>query len=100
MPLPQAAPEDFRLRPPAEPHSCHATGCKKAVRPALLMCLPHWRMVPKDIQKLVWKNYRPGQEVDKRPTREYLEVMKRAIRAVEEAEGFCALPRRATLGSN
>lgn len=40
-------------------------------------------MVPKEIQRAIWKHYRPGQEVDKRPTKEYLAVMKLAIEAVE-----------------
>jgi hypothetical protein len=60
--------------------------CEKEVPPKLLMCLTHWRMVPRRLQRLVWKHYRPGQEIDKRPTREYLDVMKRAIRAVSMVE--------------
>lgn len=54
--------------------------------PKLLFCLKHWRMTPKKIQLLIWRHYRPGQEIDKRPTREYLEVQQMAVRAVEEAE--------------
>jgi hypothetical protein len=68
------------------PHRCHAVRCEKEVPPKLLMCLTHWRMVPRRLQRLVWKHYRPGQEIDKRPTREYLDVMKRAIRAVSMVE--------------
>lgn len=64
------------------PHLCHAKNCTIAVPPRLLMCIRHWRMVPLDIQRLVWKHYRPGQEIDKRPTREYLAVMQQAIDAV------------------
>ena len=48
------------------------------------MCLVHWRQVPKDIQVAVWAHYRPGQEVDKKPSRAYLEMMRRAVRAVEK----------------
>ncbi len=63
-------------------HTCHAIDCRTPVPPRLLMCLKHWRMVPRDLQRLVWRHYRPGQEMDKRPTAEYLTVMKRAIDAV------------------
>jgi hypothetical protein len=69
-------------------HLCHAYMCDREVPPKLLMCLKHWRMVPQDIQRLVWRYYRPGQEIDKRPTAKYLEVMAMAITAVREKEGL------------
>lgn len=68
-------------------HLCHAKGCGLPVPPKLLMCRRHWYMVPDHLRSLVWRHYRPGQEIDKRPTREYLEVMKQAIDAVAHAEG-------------
>lgn len=68
-------------------HLCHAIGCAIAVPPRLLMCARHWRMVPADIQRRVWTNYRPGQEVDKRPSKEYLAVMQEAINEVQRLEG-------------
>ena len=73
-------------------HICHATGCGKPVPPKLLFCLKHWRLTPKKIQLLVWRHYRPGQEIDKRPTLAYLDVMKQAIQAVEVAEGRATPP--------
>jgi hypothetical protein len=69
-----------------KPHTCHAYGCSRVVAPALLMCGRHWRMVPAALQREVWRHYRPGQEVDKRPSRVYIDVMKRAIAAVAAAE--------------
>lgn len=69
-------------------HLCHARGCGVPIPPHLLMCLRHWRMVPIDIQRRVWKHYRKGQEIDKRPSPEYLEVMKEAIGAVAKREGL------------
>lgn len=50
------------------------------------MCSPHWRKVPKELQKAVWANYVPGQEVLKRPTPEYVKVARMAIAAVAEKE--------------
>lgn len=67
-------------------HRCHARGCIKAVPPKLLMCLRHWRMVPRDVQARIWATYRPGQEIDKNPTDEYLTVMDQAIEAVAQKE--------------
>jgi hypothetical protein len=67
-------------------HMCHARRCGRVVLPRLLMCLRHWRMLPRDLQREVWRAYRPGQEVDKRPSAEYLDVMKRAVDAVARIE--------------
>ena len=39
-------------------HVCHAEGCDTPVPPKLLMCLKHWRRVPKQLQAAVWNNYR------------------------------------------
>lgn len=74
-------------------HFCHAHGCPTIVPPRLLMCLKHWRMVPRDTQRLIWKYYRPGQEVDKRPSPEYLLVMKVAIEQVYQKEMSLQLDR-------
>ncbi len=55
-------------------HLCHANNCIKEVPPKMFMCLKHWKMVPKNVQADIWKNYRRGQEIDKRPTKRYLYV--------------------------
>lgn len=68
-------------------HMCHAKGCKKPIPPKLLFCLRHWRMVPADLQKAVWATYRKGQEIDKKPSQEYLEIARAAIDAVATKEG-------------
>jgi hypothetical protein len=73
-------------------HRCHAHGCVKSVPPRLLMCLSHWRMVPPELQRLVWKHYRPGQEIDKLPSEKYLMVQRAAVWAVFVAEGGCQWP--------
>ena len=76
-------------------HCCHAYACPVVVPAKMLMCLKHWRMVPQSTQRLVWKHYRPGQEVDKRPSKEYLEVTALAIRQVREKEQKIAAMRTA-----
>lgn len=67
-------------------HLCHAKGCEKEVPPARLMCLAHWRMVPRPLQNRVWATYCPGQEIRKDPSAEYLEAMNAAINAVAARE--------------
>ena len=68
-------------------HPCHAEGCEVEVPPRMLMCIKHWRMVPRPLQALVWRHYVPGQEIRKDPTREYLEVQKQAVEIVARLEG-------------
>lgn len=67
-------------------HTCHARECDRTVPPKMLMCLRHWRMVPRRLQTLIWARYVPGQEITKTPTAAYLEVMKQAIDAVADRE--------------
>jgi hypothetical protein len=67
-------------------HLCHARNCGAPVRPELFMCRTHWMMVPADLRRLIWRHYRRGQEVDKNPSMEYLEVAKKAQDAVQRRE--------------
>lgn len=67
-------------------HRCHAIGCDVEVPPALLMCKPHWLMLPKALRRAVWGSYRAGQEQRKDPSDEYLAAAGAAIRAVAEIE--------------
>ena len=55
-------------------HLCHAVSCKRSIPPKLLFCLPHWQMVPRELQRLIWAFYKAGQEVRKDPTPGYLIV--------------------------
>lgn len=71
-------------------HFCHARNCKTSVRPSLFMCRKHWYMVPKDLRDAIWENYRPGQEITKDPSDEYVTVSRAAIEAVAQREGLSA----------
>lgn len=51
------------------------------------MCAPHWRMVPKPLQRALWAAYKPGQERRMDPTPEYLRAAAACVRSVAEAEG-------------
>lgn len=67
-------------------HRCHALNCERPVEARFLMCPPHWRMVPLELQRRVWATYVPGQEVRKDPTAAYLEAAAAAIQAVAGKE--------------
>jgi len=68
-------------------HRCHAEGCTVPTPPRMLMCSVHWAIVPKAMQGAVWDHYRPGQEVDKRPSQEWHEAADAAIAFVAAKEG-------------
>lgn len=68
-------------------HHCHAIGCTTTCVPERLMCLRHWRMVPKDLQREVWRTYRVGQCDDKAPSEEWHAAADAAIVAVAIKEG-------------
>jgi hypothetical protein len=73
-------------------HACHAEGCEEEIPPRMHMCLRHWRMVPEIVRQLVWKHYRPGQEIDKQPSTEYLATIFVSISCVAFRESR-ELPR-------
>lgn len=56
-------------------HTCHWTGCATPVPPKLWGCRKHWFILPKRLRDEVWRTYRPGQEITKDPSREYVEVV-------------------------
>jgi hypothetical protein len=68
-------------------HTCHAIACKLPVPPERLMCLRHWRRVPKELQRAVWRTYRVGQCDDLSPSSAYCDAGQAAVRAVAQAEG-------------
>jgi hypothetical protein len=77
------------------PHTCHAERCPVEVSAAMFMCKPHWAMVPPPLREAIKATYRPGQEIDKAPSEEYLAVARAAIAEVahKEARGGRRTPR-------
>lgn len=55
-------------------HHCHWPGCNAQVKPAVWGCKKHWYMLPADLRQRIWKDYRPGQEQTKTPSRDYVET--------------------------
>lgn len=68
-------------------HLCHAEACEAPVPPRLFMCRRHWYSVPKVMRDAIWASYTPGQEINKNPSREYLEAAHAAVEAVAAKEG-------------
>lgn len=60
-------------------HHCHARRCEARVPPEMLMCRYHWLMVPKKLQRAVWKHYRVGQCDDKNPSEAWFKAADAAI---------------------
>jgi hypothetical protein len=59
-------------------HGCHWPGCDRKVSPAFWGCIQHWRRLPLDIQRAIWRSFQPGQEKSKTPSREYVEAARAA----------------------
>lgn len=53
-------------------HTCHWKGCGKIVPASLWGCARHWYMLPVALREEIRRTYRPGQEIDKRPSAEYI----------------------------
>lgn len=53
-------------------HTCHWPGCPREVPPSMWGCREHWYKLPKPLRDGIWKYYRPGQEVTKTPSEEYI----------------------------
>ena len=60
-------------------HKCFADGCQAQVRADRMMCFKHWRMVPPDIQRQIWRHWQKDR-------REHLKWAARAFYAVAVAE--------------
>lgn len=58
-------------------HTCHWPGCTTVVKPAMWGCSRHWFSLPKRMRDLIWLTYRPGQEVSKTPSAEYLDAVQK-----------------------
>jgi hypothetical protein len=59
-------------------HTCHAPGCTLQVPARMFACRTHWFALPQKIRNAIWREYRDGQEVDKKPSLRYLAVQQLA----------------------
>lgn len=57
-------------------HGCHWPGCTKQCKPAAWGCYEHWMKLPKYLRDKIWATFRPGQETNWTPSREYVKVAR------------------------
>jgi len=65
-------------------HKCHCPHCTRSVAPKFFGCGQCWFALPKAMRDSIWASYRPGQEVSKDPSPEYLEVARKAVEYLRE----------------
>lgn len=78
-------------------HTCHAPDCKRPVPPRIFACKEHWFALSQNLRDAIWREYRNGQERDKRPSLRYLAVQQLAcahlaFRPNDEGAARRALP--------
>lgn len=59
-------------------HLCHWPSCRVTVPPRLWGCRAHWYALPAAIRRDILRAYRPGQEIDKNPSAEYMAAARAA----------------------
>lgn len=71
-------------------HACAAEACDKQIAAHLLMCLPHWRMVPNALQRQVRRAFKAWSYAPLEGSialrNEYRAAVRDAITAVREKE--------------
>lgn len=73
---------------------CAARYCESTVmNKGQLMCIRHWKMLPRPLQKDIYKWYRKGAEQECHPLTEYMALVNRAIKHVFELEKARGLAR-------
>lgn len=60
-------------------HTCHAHGCNVVVPAKMFACKRHWYALSEEMRAAIWREYRNGQEIDKKPSLRYLAVQRLAV---------------------
>lgn len=67
-------------------HHCHWPGCSVQVPPAMWGCRMHWFRLPIIIRHGIWETFRPGQETNLTPSREYIKAAQAAQNWIKQYE--------------
>ncbi len=67
-------------------HHCHWPGCNRRVPPAMWGCRQHWYRLPAELRAKIWRTFRPGQEMSKTPSREYVAAAREVREWIEQSE--------------
>jgi hypothetical protein len=57
-------------------HTCHWHGCTREVPPKMWGCSQHWFQLPYRLRTRIWATYKPGQEISKTPSAEYVQAAR------------------------
>ncbi len=60
-------------------HECPAPRCDKMVIDDLLTCNPHWRIIPADLRRAIWRN----RSMYGAQSTGHIKAMNRAVRWLE-----------------
>lgn len=50
-------------------------------------CREHWFALPAHLRRAIWRAYRPGEEIDQKPSAEYLTVARSVQDWIREHHG-------------
>ena len=67
-------------------HTCHHPTCSRVTDPKMLACRTHWFLLPQELRIAIWRTYRPGQEEDKQPSQEYMDVLAQVMQYWRDRE--------------
>ncbi len=68
-------------------HPCRIPTCPRLAKDGQLMCWPHWRRVPRALNRAIFETYRNG------PRAAYIENVDEAVRIIQAKEAAEAAGR-------
>ena len=83
LPTAISVPAEDMIPRPAIIHCCPMPGCGRPIKAKFVLCADHWHTFPKEIQTRVWRHFRRGQDLDDKPSREYIAAAQAAIDAAK-----------------
>lgn len=66
-------------------HECPISDCARRVPAGKLMCAPHWRRVPREVQREQYAAYRAWQRGDENGLERFDAATQASVHAVEVA---------------
>lgn len=71
---------------------CRVKHCRKQQASRQLLCVEHWYLVPEELKRALWDEYRPGQ-TGTRASAVFLRLAARAVRVATTRDRNNALDR-------
>ena len=77
-------------------HPCHNPNCRKPLPAHLVSHKSAWLALPKALRDAIWREYRAGQEDDKRPTMAYIDALEACIKFWRASNTQCRVDAKPT----